>query len=241
MLSIKLFSVGFLLKPAGDNLLLASNYVILTKMESVSPSREEFSFWKNLILASLFFSITPIVILASLLSLFSIGDLKKDSVKTSQVNQVTSPKSGVRVYASLPVSFPSVSGYVEGADARKEIVRQYLASYNSPLEPYAPSIVDAADKNGLDFRLTTAIAQQESNLCKKIPPETNNCWGWGIHSEGTLGFSSFQDGIETVSAGIRKEYLDKGYRTIEEIMSKYTPLSPGSWAEGVNKFIAEME
>jgi hypothetical protein len=109
------------------------------------------------------------------------------------------------------------------------------------LEPYAPSIVDTADKYGLDFRLTTAIAQQESNLCKKIPPESNNCWGWGIHSQGTLGFSSFQEGIENVSKGLREEYLDKGFRTTEEIMSKYTPLSPGSWAEGVNKFMAEMQ
>jgi hypothetical protein len=56
-----------------------------------------------------------------------------------------------------------------------------------------------------------------------------------------LGFSSFSEGIEEVSRGIRKEYLDKGFATIEEIMGKYTPLSNGSWAEGVNKFMAEME
>lgn len=210
-------------------------------MEIYEEGRESFSFWKNLILASLFFSITPIVILASLISLVSIGGLKKDITKEIQDNQVFSPKSGVRVYASLPISFPSVTGDLTKADSRYEIVRQYLANYNSPLEPYAPSIIDAADKYGLDFRLTTAIAQQESNLCKKIPPESNNCWGWGIHSQGTLGFSSFQEGIEEVSMGIRKEYLDKGYQTIEEIMSKYTPLSPGSWAEGVNKFMGEME
>ena len=214
---------------------------MLTKMESINDGRENFSFWKNMILASLFFTITPVVIIASLVSLFSLSDITKVGSIEKQTNILDSPKSGVRVYASLPTSFPSVSGYVNKEDARHELVRQYLAYYDSPLEPYAPSIVDTADKYGLDFRLTTAIAQQESNLCKKIPPESNNCWGWGIHSEGTLGFSSFQEGIELVSKGIREEYLDKGYKSLEEIMSKYTPLSPGSWSEGVGKFMAEME
>jgi hypothetical protein len=136
---------------------------------------------------------------------------------------------------------PTVNGYATVGDARIEIVKQYLNSYESPLEPYADQIVESSDRWGLDYRLTTAIAQKESNLCKRIPPESNNCWGWGIHSQGTLGFSSFSEGIEEVSRGIRKEYLDKGFATIEEIMGKYTPLSNGSWAEGVNKFMAEME
>ena len=108
-------------------------------------------------------------------------------------------------------------------------------------EPFASEIVETSDRYGLDYRLTTAIAQQESNLCKKIPPESNNCWGWGIHSRGTLGFASFSEGIDEVSRGIRKKYLDKGFLSIEEIMGKYTPLSNGSWAEGVTKFMAEME
>jgi len=195
-----------------------------------------------MILATLFFTITPLVILSSLVSLFSLSRVDKNNDTPEKLDSyIQSPKSGVRVYASLPTSFPSFSGFINSADARKEIVRQYLSDYESPLEPYAPSIVDTADEYGLDFRLTTAIAQQESNLCKKIPPETNNCWGWGIHSQGTLGFSSFQEGIEVVSKGIREDYLDKGFRSTEEIMSKYTPLSPGSWAEGVNKFMGEME
>ena len=93
----------------------------------------------------------------------------------------------------------------------------------------------------MDFRLLVAIAQQESNLCKKIPEGTHNCWGWGIHSKGTLGFDSYPEAIETVSQGIRRDYLNKGYTTPEEIMKKYTPSSPGTWAFGVNKFLGQME
>lgn len=206
---------------------------------STSEGFESLNFWKNLALASVFFAITPLVIAVSLFSLFT---LKSEPVELkSAPNLISSPKSGVKVYASLPSFLPTVSGHATVNDARGEIVRQYLNYYNSPLEPYAFKIVEASDRYGLDFRLTTAIAQQESNLCKKIPAESNNCWGWGIHSQGTLGFSSFSEGVDEVSKGIREEYLDKGFGSVEEIMGKYTPLSNGSWAEGVSKFMEEME
>jgi hypothetical protein len=116
-----------------------------------------------------------------------------------------------------------------------------MESYGSPLAPYSGLIVQTADKYSIDFRLITAIAQQESNICKIIPPGSYNCWGWGIHSKGSLGFSSFQEGIEEVSSGLRSEYLNKGLTTINEIMSKYTPLSNGSWANGVNTFMSSMQ
>lgn len=206
-----------------------------------SLQNSDISFWKNLFLISVFFVITPITIGISIFSLFSLkkSDIVEKTFNTT--NLTVSSKSGLSVYASLPMEIPSVSSSIEGADARPEIVKNYLAFYNSPLLPFAFSIVEAADKYNLDFRLITAIAQQESNLCKIIPPGSFNCWGWGITSEGTLGFDSYTDGIDTVSKGIRENYLNKGYSTIEEIMSKYTPLSNGSWAIGVNKFMGEME
>lgn len=209
---------------------------------NINEKAETFSFWKNLIIVFAFFTLTPLVLLTSLFSLFSLSKFS-DTQKEAPI-PVTSTyqtNSGLRVFASLPIDTPSINGYAISADARPEIIRQYLASYNSPLEPLAGKIVEAADKYGLDYRLITAIAQQESNLCKIIPQETYNCWGWGIHSKGTLGFDSFEEGIETVSKGLKEEYVDKGYTTPEEIMAKYTPLSNGSWAFGVNKFMGDME
>jgi hypothetical protein len=204
--------------------------------------KDSFYFWKSLVLMVFFFTITPIALGVSMFSLLSLSKIN-NKTNTGLENQkiIITPRSGVKVFASLPVSFPSVSGQVTSADARPEIIRQYLDYWSSPLSPYSNYIVEIADKYQLDYRLTTAIAQQESNLCKIIPPGSYNCWGWGIHSEGTLGFSSFSEGIEEVSRGLREEYLNHGYSTIEEIMSKYTPLSNGSWANGVNKFLGEME
>lgn len=193
---------------------------------------EGFSFWKNLFFVTIFFTIAPLTIGVSLFSLLSLKYTPKESVLNT---------SGVRIYASLPNSFPSINGSVEATDARVEIIRQYLAKYKSSLEPHASFIVQTSDKYGMDYRLITAIAQQESNLCKLIPPSSFNCWGWGIHSQGSLGFGSFEQGIEVVSKGLKEQYLDKGYTSPEQIMSKYTPLSNGSWANGVNQFMNEME
>jgi hypothetical protein len=202
---------------------------------------EDFSFWKNFVLVVVFFVVTPITLGVSLFSLFSLKNHDVVEEKFNTTNLIIYPKSGVSVYASLPGSIPSVSSSIESADARPQIVKKYLEFYNSPLSPFAELMVQTADKYSIDFRLIAAIAQQESNLCKIIPPDSYNCWGWGIHSKGSLGFSSYQEGIDEVSKGLREEYLDKGYSTIEEIMSKYTPLSNGSWANGVNTFMGDME
>lgn len=207
-----------------------------------SVKEETFSFWKNLILITFFFTVTPIALGTSLFSLISLNNLSDKKVESVTSRELSVyPKSGARVFASLPTNLPSVGGEATALDARPELVRQYFEYWGSPLVPYAGLVVETADRYQLDYRLTTAIAQQESNLCKFIPPGTNNCWGWGIHSAGTLGFDSFEEGIEIVSKGLREEYLNKGYETVEEIMSKYTPLSNGSWAAGVTKFMAEIE
>lgn len=198
-----------------------------------TPKESTFSFWKNLILLIVFFTITPLALGASLYSLFSFN---KSASAVKSFNTF-----GASIYASLPTNFPSVSGEAQSSDARAEIIRQYLLKYKSPLTSYADYIVKTADDFNIDYRLTTAIAQQESNLCKVIPPETFNCWGWGIHKQGTLGFSSYEEGIKAVTAGLAQNYISLGLDTPEKIMSKYTPLSNGSWARGIEEFLSQME
>ena len=218
--------------------------MLIRQMHYDSIEKEEsFSFWKNLVLVVIFFTITPVALGISLFSLFSFRNTETvhAEITVENPNLIELPRSGVRVYASLPSTFPSVSGYASSSDARVELVRQYLQRYNSPMEPYAETVVAAADKYELDYRFIVAIAQQESNLCKVIPPGSYNCWGWGIHSRGTLGFSSYSQGIETVPKGLREEYLNKGFRTIEDIAGKYAPPSKEAWTFGVTFFLKEME
>jgi len=187
----------------------------------------------SVFIALFFFATTPLIIGISLFTLFSLNAANPSKLETENAK--------TKIFAALPDSSPLTSIKLIPSDARGDIVKNYLEEFNSPLSPYSYYIVNVADEYGIDFRFIPAIARQESNLCKFIPPDTYNCWGWGIHSRGTLGFSSYEEGIKTVTEGLKKDYLDKGYTTPDEIMKKYTPLSDGSWARAVNQFMADME
>lgn len=144
-------------------------------------------------------------------------------------------------YAALPSTIETFEGEVESEDARTEIVRQFFEKHDSPLEPFAEEVVESADEYGLDFRLIPAIAMQESNLCKKIPAGSNNCWGYGIYGDKVTYFEDYIHGIETVTKTLATKYKDSGLKSPEEIMRRYTPSSNGSWAQGVNFFLDELQ
>lgn len=127
-------------------------------------------------------------------------------------------------------------------DERVAILKAFLRKYESPLYDHAEYIVETADKYGIDFRLIPAISMQESTGCKRIPPGSHNCWGWGIYGDKVTRFNSYPEAIDTVSKGLKANYIDKGYVTPDEIMRKYNPGSPnGSWARGVNTFFGVLE
>ncbi|HAV14832.1 MAG TPA: hypothetical protein DCX25_00665 [Candidatus Pacebacteria bacterium] len=157
----------------------------------------------------------------------------------STASTVTAPLEN-----TSPVGSVGISTILEAQDARPEIIAEFLKRHDSPLTPYehfAKFIVDTADKYNVDYRLIPAIMMQESNLCKAIPPGSYNCLGFGIHAKGTLTFDSYEESIERATRELKANYIDIDLTTPEEIMTKYTPGSNGSWAASVNQWIAEME
>lgn len=133
--------------------------------------------------------------------------------------------------------------YLEAGDARPLIIANFLERYNSPLKPYdyfGVTLVEIADEYDIDFRLLPAITMQESNLCKRIPPGSYNCLGFGIHERGTLMFDSYESNFERAARELKAYYIDQGRVTPELIMKKYTPSSDGSWARSVNQWMSEM-
>ncbi len=133
---------------------------------------------------------------------------------------------------------------IQAGDARADIVASFLERHNSQLEPYdyyGRVLVETADRYNLDYRLLPAIMMQESNLCKAIPPGSHNCLGFGIHARGTLGFENYEASFDRAARELKERYVDIGLTTPEEIMTKYTPSSNGSWAFSVNQWIVEME
>jgi len=151
-----------------------------------------------------------------------------------------------QLYASTPnkVLGTNTSSDIKAENPTPEIIKTYLKTHNSPMLEAADSLLETAEKYNLDPLFLIAIAQCESNLGKKMPaPDCYNPFGWGIHSEGTLCFKSWEEGFEKVVKGLSEKYFGKGYETPEQIMAKYTPQAlekNGSWAKCINQFLAEL-
>ncbi len=184
-----------------------------------------------------FFITAPFVLIFCILFFSHLRYQRQSSAASTSMY---SSSHGV-AYAALPTSQNIFEEQIQEKDGRTEMVRQFFAKYKSPLEPYAIDVVEAADQYGLDYRLIPAIAMQESNLCKKAPPESYNCWGYGIYGKNVKHFEDYSDAIWTVTRTLAVDYKNLGLHTPEEIMSRYTPSSNGSWAYSVNHFMEKMQ
>lgn len=190
---------------------------------------------KRVILGVIFCVVTPVVfVFALILSLFLYH--KNYVAKASFLSRINSV-----AYAALPTNQNTFSVSIYELDGRVEKVRQFLKRYGSPLEPFAQDIVDAAELYALDYRLVPAIAMQESNLCRKIPEGSNNCWGFGIYGGKVHKFSDYKEGIYAVTKTLSTKYKDNGLVTPDQIMTRWTPSSKGSWAFSVNHFMDQLE
>lgn len=190
---------------------------------------------RNFILLLLFLLLTPLTLGVSLFTLAKIAPPTQARVLSSSTSLPG------QLYAALPQNIGSIGTAIRTDDARPVIIDQYLEKHNSPLTPYAEFLFQMSEKYGLDYRLMIAIAQCESNLCKKAPPGSYNCWGF---ENGATRFKSWQQAIEQVAKTLKENYIDQGLETPEEIMAKYAPPSlekGGPWAHCVNQFLEELE
>ncbi len=201
--------------------------------------------WKKIALLILWMMTSVTTLLFSVRLFQSQNLLAESQMKPSvlgDMNSLMERETPELLYAAIPLPSNKIKTAIKSADARPEILRQYLAKYESPLEPLADLIVQMADENGFDFRWMVAIAQQESNLCEKIPEGSYNCWGWGIYGDKVTRFASFDDAVRRIAPQFKKTFLHTGPNTDpEQVMKTYTPPSDGSWAFGVNQFMDEME
>lgn len=110
-------------------------------------------------------------------------------------------------------------------EARAQAVDAYFARYNMPLRGTGLTMVEEAEKNGLDWRLVAAIAVRESTggkyACKKV---ANNPFGWGSCK---IGFESNEHAIATIAWNLggnnpntARHYENK---TTEQILRAYNP------------------
>lgn len=190
---------------------------------------------RKIFLLTSFFIATPTLILVTIifLSFLTFNQKNKGILPLNFSHKVA--------FAALPSLKNRFEDKFIQKDARVEIVKQFFNEYQSPLEPFATKIVEAADIYNIDFRLLPAIAMQESSLCKKMPANSYNCWGFGIYGGRIKMFDNYSRAIDTVSKTLSYEYKNKGLKTPKEIASKYTPSDNGKWVKAVSRFMEYLQ
>lgn len=190
------------------------------------------------VLLAVGFSLTGIAI-------FKLSNLQKVVAQQTQIAPALSIRTGWNNLTQV-LGISNEQTMVETADSRPIAILDFINRHNPQLLEVEPNfhfeLVEIADNYQLDFRLLPAIAMKESGLCKVIPENSFNCLGLGVHSRGTWEFESFTENFDTAARVLKKNYIDQGLVTPEEIMTKYTPSSPnGEWARGVNQFMNEIK
>lgn len=139
--------------------------------------------------------------------------------------------------ASSAALVPNLEKQVTEQDMRIVALENTLKKYDSPLAPYAKTYISEADKNGVDWRLLPSIAGLESTFGKRYIEGTYNVYGWG---SGRIYFDSWEDGIATINAALKSNYMDKWKATnVWEIGPIYAE-SP-TWAVRVNFFMEKID
>lgn len=125
-------------------------------------------------------------------------------------------------------------------DERVEKLQIFLESYNSPMTEDAEAFIKYADKYNLDWKLVVAIAGVESWYGQKIPATSYNAWGYGVYGTNVRYFTSWEDGIETVSRDLRVKYMDTwGAKDVYGIGNRYA--ADPAWAYKVTNFMNKLE
>lgn len=193
---------------------------------------------------------TVFLVLAGIIFKINFNSVNNDALNDITVNTDKTIDTGTTsinfndpvLFAALPSFDQQIQTSIKTADARPEIIRQYLNKFGSPLEPYSNLIVQLSDQYNFDYRWLVAIAQQESGLCLHIPEGSYNCWGWGIYGDKVTKFDSYEDALRRIAPQFTEIFL-KGEQGKDpaEVMKTYTPPSDGSWAKGVTSFFGNLE
>ena len=120
----------------------------------------------------------------------------------------------------------------------------YLAGKGSPISGNGDAFFTSGVTYNVDPRLIVAIAGAESSFGTQwaaCPASGFNAWSWFYNGNcHDSPFSSFADGIQTVTKFMRRSYLNKGRISIPLIEKKYCASGCDSWVPNVTKFYTEL-
>lgn len=139
---------------------------------------------------------------------------------------------------TVVITAPSEEVSAKKLDKEAQILAAYLSKYNSPLQYHAQDFVDAAKEYDLDWKLVPAIAGVESTFGKQIPGGFNG-WGWGVYGTQAIYFSSWREGIFTVSKGLKEDYISRGLLDPYAMNKRYA--ASKTWGSKVSFFMNDLE
>jgi hypothetical protein len=120
-------------------------------------------------------------------------------------------------------------------------IDSYLKGRGSPMAGQGATFMRAGKKYGIDPKLLVGIATIESGAGAKMK-NAYNPFNWGVHRGQTYG--SYEESIMDVARGLRRNYLDQGLTTPQQIVSKYAPASDnndeGNWASVVSQVMGQL-
>ena len=138
---------------------------------------------------------------------------------------------------SAQLVYPTVSMEKNiSRDSRVIALRNVLEQYNSVLAPEAENFVYYADKHGIDWRLLVSISGLESGFASQYVEGTYNAYGWG---GGYIYFDSWENGIDSISYALRKNYYDRGADTVEKIGPIYA--ANPHWSQRIRGFMSRID
>ena len=118
---------------------------------------------------------------------------------------------------------------------RIQALKNVFKKYNSPLVEYASAYVKYAGEYDVDWKLLPAISGLESSFGVYLMPGSYNAYGWG---GGMIYFESWENGIKTINAALRQNYINRGATDVWSIGPIYAE-SP-TWAVRVDRFMNEI-
>lgn len=125
-----------------------------------------------------------------------------------------------------PVSDPSLIYADDKGTITAAALASFLRRQRSPMAPFAPDIIRAANTHGADPRIVVAIAGEESGygrVCRGY-----NAWGW---DGGRYRWKSWPESIDAYSRLLATRYPN--HRDYRRIARRYNPPSPEGWAAKV--------
>ncbi|MCR4329940.1 MAG: hypothetical protein NUV65_05350 [Candidatus Roizmanbacteria bacterium] len=148
------------------------------------------------------------------------------------------------VLAIKLTAIPTVEGNFRiSADAihsrviERVAIERVLKRYNSPLIPYTGAFINSCRRYNLDCYLLPAITGVESGFGHALIQNAKNPFGWG---GGSIYFSSWENGIDTVAKGLHENYMLKGLDNPYRIAPVYAPPST-TWGTNVSMYMKTFE